>query len=277
MPKTGYVKTSLGTGASGIKGIDGAVLYEGDFCWVGVTNLAYFYLLDADSGASESSPDILVPDSNPGQKRWILQNLLSSGFTATSTTTLTISVASKTLTVQTNKGFVVGMSVKIANTASPTNWMHGDITAYTPSTGVLVVNVTAINGSGTDVATWTISSSAPASSSLVYSFSRGGTLLNAVDGITAVNIFAWRATFSCTVTAVKGYRVGGTGATINARRNGASNHLASALSLTSESTVMDGGAVQNTAYVLGDVLEIMVVSTAGTVSQIGIQVDFTKT
>jgi hypothetical protein len=57
--------------------------------------------------------------------------------------------------------------------------------------------------------------------------------------------------------------------------NGASNHLASALSLASADTWIDGGAVQNTGYVTTDKLEIMVVSTAGTVTQIGIQVDFT--
>ena len=52
--------------------------------------------------------------------------------------------------------------------------------------------------------------------------------------------------------------------------------MASALSLSSENTWMDGGAVQNTAYAAGDKLELMVVSTAGTVTQLGIQVNFTR-
>jgi len=102
--------------------------------------------------------------------------------------------------------------------------------------------------------------------------SRGGTILSPSG---AINVIVWRATYACTVTNVRGYRVGGTGATINARLNGASNHLAAALSLTSADTWMDGGAVQNTAYVAGDKLEIMVVTVAGTPTQVAIQVDLT--
>jgi len=101
--------------------------------------------------------------------------------------------------------------------------------------------------------------------------SRGGSVLTPT---VAVNIIVWRAPFACTVTNVRGYRVGGTGATINARRNGASNHLSSALSLTSADTWMDGGAVQNTAYVAGDKLEIMVVTVAGSPDQVAVQIDF---
>jgi len=104
-------------------------------------------------------------------------------------------------------------------------------------------------------------------------FSVAGVVLNPSA---AINVIAWRAPFICTVTAVKGYRVGGTGATINARKNGASNHLASDLSLTSADTWMDGGSVQNTDYAAGDKLEIMLVSISGTPTQIAIQVEFTR-
>lgn len=78
------------------------------------------------------------------------------GTNATSTTSLSISVASKTLTIQTGKSIVVGMSVKIASNASPTNWMAGDVTAYNSGTGSLTVNVVLINGSGT-FADWVVS------------------------------------------------------------------------------------------------------------------------
>lgn len=106
--------------------------------------------------------------------------------------------------------------------------------------------------------------------------SRGGTVIQSGGLTAAINVIVWRAPFACTVTNVRGYRVGGTGATINARRNGTSNHLASALSLTSADTWMDGGAVQNTAYAAGDKLEIMVVTVAGSPTQVAIQVDFTR-
>lgn len=78
------------------------------------------------------------------------------GTSATSTTSLTIGTGSKTLTIQTGKSIVVGMSVKIASTASPTNWMAGDVTAYNSGTGSLTVNSALTSGSGT-IAAWTVS------------------------------------------------------------------------------------------------------------------------
>jgi hypothetical protein len=105
--------------------------------------------------------------------------------------------------------------------------------------------------------------------------SRGGTFVNP-NGITAaINIIVWRAPFACTVTAVKGYRVGGTGVNVNARKNGSLNHLAAALSLTSADTWMDGGAVQNASYAAGDKMEIMIGSPAGSPTQVAVQVDLT--
>ncbi len=105
--------------------------------------------------------------------------------------------------------------------------------------------------------------------------SKGGLVASAV-GIdnTAQNLIVWRAPQACTVTAVRGYRVGGSGATINARKNGSSNHLSSALSLTSADQWMAGGSPQNTTYAAGDKLEIMIVTTAGAPTQLAIQVDF---
>lgn len=103
-------------------------------------------------------------------------------------------------------------------------------------------------------------------------FSKGGSIVSPDVG----NFVIWRADTACTVTSVIGYRVGGNGATINARLNGSSNHLASAVSLASANTWTDGGAVQNTAYVAGDTLEIMIVSLDGTPTQIYIEVNFVR-
>ena len=86
--------------------------------------------------------------------------LAAPGTNATSTTSDTVTIGATTITVQTGKDFVVGMSVKIASTASPTNWMHGDITNYTTGTGSLTVQVTSISGSGT-LSAWTVSISGP--------------------------------------------------------------------------------------------------------------------
>lgn len=85
------------------------------------------------------------------------------GTSATSTTSLAIGTGTKALTVQTGKAFVVGQWVTVTSTATPANWMHGQITAYTSGTGALTVNVTAVGGSGT-YAAWTIGLSAPSQS-----------------------------------------------------------------------------------------------------------------
>lgn len=92
----------------------------------------------------------------------------------------------------------------------------------------------------------------------------------------AIALTLWRAPFACTVLNVRGYRTGGTGATVNAQKNGASTHLASDLSLTSAGTWMDGGAVQNETYAAGDSLELLLQSVAGAPAEVVIQVDFRK-
>ena len=84
-------------------------------------------------------------------------NALGFGaYSATSATSLTVGTGSKSLTIEAGKSFVVGQPVVIASTASPTNYMTGQVTSYNSGTGALVVNATAIGGSGT-VAAWTIS------------------------------------------------------------------------------------------------------------------------
>lgn len=101
----------------------------------------------------------------------------------------------------------------------------------------------------------------------------GGVFL---DPTAARNVMVWRAPYACTVTNVRGHRKGGTGATINARKNQASNHLASALSLVTADAWADGGAVQNATLAAGDDIEIMLVTVTGAVTEISIQVDLTK-
>jgi hypothetical protein len=86
--------------------------------------------------------------------------LNAPGTNATSTTSLAVGTGAKSLTIQTDKSFTVGQAVVIADTAAPgTNWMWGQITAYTSGTGALTVQVSDIGGSGTKTA-WTISISA---------------------------------------------------------------------------------------------------------------------
>jgi hypothetical protein len=104
-------------------------------------------------------------------------------------------------------------------------------------------------------------------------FQRGGAFLSP-GGALAVVI--WRAPYACTVLNVRGFRLGGTGATINARKNGASTHLSSDLSLSSGGSWMDGGAVQNETYAAGDYLELLLQSVSGSPTQVVVQVDFRR-
>lgn len=74
MSVTVYKKTALtGGGASALDGINGSSLLDGDLAFVTVGNVFYAFILDDDSGATESSPDVIAPDTNPGTKRWIMQ------------------------------------------------------------------------------------------------------------------------------------------------------------------------------------------------------------
>jgi hypothetical protein len=75
--------------------------------------------------------------------------------TATSTTSLTVGTGSQSLTIGTDKGFIPGMEVVLAYTATPTTRMAGTVTSYNATTGALVVNVTSVQGSGT-IAAWSI-------------------------------------------------------------------------------------------------------------------------
>lgn len=74
----------------------------------------------------------------------------------TSSTSLAIGTGSKSLTIQAGKGFQVGQFVMLASTASPSNFMNGQVTAYNSGTGALVVNVATVGGTGT-FAAWTVS------------------------------------------------------------------------------------------------------------------------
>ncbi len=112
--------------------------------------------------------------------------LAAPGTNATSTTSLTVGTGAKSLTIQTGKSLVVGMTVKIAYTTTPTTWMSGDITAYNSGTGALDVNVDSTQGSGTQAA-WTVSLSAPggvtpAGVQVITNKTIGSSIINEVKG-----------------------------------------------------------------------------------------------
>jgi hypothetical protein len=73
MIKTIYHFTSLTGGAStALDSVDGDYLLDGDRAFLIIAGAFSVYYLDDDSGASESSPNVISPDTNAGTKRWIL-------------------------------------------------------------------------------------------------------------------------------------------------------------------------------------------------------------
>lgn len=73
-----YGATALTGGATGaLDAIDGAALADLDIALVVTATAVYHYSLDADSGAAESSPDVISPDANAGTKRWVLISIIN--------------------------------------------------------------------------------------------------------------------------------------------------------------------------------------------------------
>ena len=74
-----YQATSLtGGSTSSADSINGQNLADGDKLIVITTTNSYFYTLDADSGSSEDSTSytVISPDSNAGDKRWVLEGII---------------------------------------------------------------------------------------------------------------------------------------------------------------------------------------------------------
>lgn len=97
-----------------------------------------------------------------------------------------------------------------------------------------------------------------------------GLVVTAPAGATSYVI--WQAPQACTVVGVRGYRVGGTGATINATRNGL-DLLAADLSLSTAGTWLSGPSVQNATVAIGDSFAVAVRSVSGTPTAVTVQVD----
>jgi len=74
-----YKQTLTGGTSNALDNIDGDILSNNDVALILYNDVGYFYKLDTSSGAVESSPNIISPDINAGTKRWILQNMKSSG------------------------------------------------------------------------------------------------------------------------------------------------------------------------------------------------------
>jgi hypothetical protein len=85
----GSKTTLIGGGATALDSIDGAGLVDGDIAFVAVSGILYTYRLNATSGATDDGLNVIAPDANAGDKRWILQlphKTITPGTTVTAST-----------------------------------------------------------------------------------------------------------------------------------------------------------------------------------------------
>lgn len=111
---------------------------------------------EADAIAANASR-VAAANSQTAAAASAASALGAPGTNATSVTSLTISLGSKSLTIQTDKAYTIGQAMLIADTSNPAiNWMWGQVSSYNSGTGALVVSVSMILGSGT-LSNWTLS------------------------------------------------------------------------------------------------------------------------
>ncbi|MEV8398802.1 glycosyl hydrolase family 28-related protein [Streptomyces niveus] len=133
---------------------------------------------------------------------------------------------------------------------------------YSTSTGTLMIGPNVSYATGlTTAPVRTLPSTATATKGLVFTAPTG-----------AASYAIWRAPKACTVLAVRAYRQGGTGVTVNALKN-ALDLLAANLSLSTDVTWLSGPGVQNAAMAAGDTLTVAIRSVAGTPAAVTIQVE----
>jgi hypothetical protein len=121
----------------------------------------------------DMAPDVFVPAADafigalPGFRTdlnafgaALVTAAAAANYSTVSTSSLAIGTGSKTFAAEAGKMFVVGQYVMAASAADPTKWMHGQVTAYSFSTGSLTVNVDLVGVGGT-VNDWSIGLSGP--------------------------------------------------------------------------------------------------------------------
>ena len=97
-----------GGSAGDLDAIDGTVLQNNDIAIVITSTNVYIYRLNSTSGAAEVSPDVISPDTNAGNKRWILmpiryatEIIVGGVYLATSAETVTGTDETKVVTPDT--------------------------------------------------------------------------------------------------------------------------------------------------------------------------------
>lgn len=101
-------------------------------------------------------------------------------------------------------------------------------------------------------------------------FSQGATIIDPL----VTSLIIWQAPIACRVTKISAQRLGGSGVTINVRKNSTQTLLAFDHSISTVGSWLSGAGLQNTSVAVGDSLEIMITAVSGTPSQLAVQIDF---
>lgn len=101
--------------------IDGDLLSDGDYALGMVNGEFYAYVLDADLGGAESSPGSIAPDTNAGNKRWVLKGVINQDLTSDASPAFAgLSLTGNTIrqNLLTNSGFGVWSNSTLENVGS---------------------------------------------------------------------------------------------------------------------------------------------------------------
>jgi hypothetical protein len=147
---TSHVGGTDGTADS----INGQNLFDGDKLIVVTTTNTYFYTLDVDSAVAEDSTSytVISPDSNAGDKRWVLETVVyDNAFSTFTALDLTPSVANenllKTADTSTITDFDGGITGQIITVLSKFSTVFDTTTAQDADTN--------LDGSSADITTAT--------------------------------------------------------------------------------------------------------------------------
>jgi hypothetical protein len=153
------VRRSDGALVNGIVTLDSLATEVSDALGTGAADSAAAAAASADDAEASADAAALSETAAAGSASSAAASLAAmlaapATFYGTSTSSVAISVGSKTFVTQTGKFFQTGAYVLAVDNAAPTtNFVHGQVVSYNADT--LVVNVTNVGGSGT-ITDWTV-------------------------------------------------------------------------------------------------------------------------
>lgn len=144
---TGSTGLTGATGAQGVQGIAGPTGATGSTGSQGIAGATGPAGIAGPTGAtgSQGIAGATGPTGATGANG--SDGAAGAGYTATSTTSLLIAVASKTFTTQSGLAYSAGARIRASSAANSANYMEGTVTSYSGTS--LVVSMENVGGSGT--------------------------------------------------------------------------------------------------------------------------------